>query len=224
MTPALQKLAVEARKRNASKRRALKEQNFIAPKVKTCNKCGNEKSIELFPKNRGMADGYLNSCKECAYARTAEWKDAHPCAPKPPRTTPRMSAAEIRRRSYQKHKAKRLAARKAFRLANIEREKARERRYLQNNRSIVRAKNGRRRAAETRAVPPWLNAIQKAQIQEFYEIAAARTTQTGIKHHVDHEVPLRGVGVHGLHVPWNLQILTEFENCSKHNKIVERRV
>jgi 5-methylcytosine-specific restriction endonuclease McrA len=74
------------------------------------------------------------------------------------------------------------------------------------------------RASKLKATPIWLTAIQKAQVQEFYEIATARTMQTGVRHEVDHVYPLQGKRSRGLHVPWNLQVLTQTENIKKKNK------
>ena len=90
--------------------------------------------------------------------------------------------------------------------------------WQKNNPARKKAIDGARRAAQTGATPHWLTAIQRAQVQEFYEIATARSTQTGVPHEVDHVFPLQGKKSRGLHVPWNLQVLTKSENASKKNK------
>jgi hypothetical protein len=43
--------------------------------------------------------------------------------------------------------------------------------------------------------------------------------ETGVEHHVDHIVPLRGRIVHGLRVHYNLQILPGTENIRKGNRV-----
>jgi len=78
-----------------------------------------------------------------------------------------------------------------------------------------------RTTRKMRARLPWLSAIQLAQIEEFYEIAAARNMQTGVEHHVDHIHALRGKTFSGLHVPWNLQVITAEENLRKGAKFIE---
>jgi hypothetical protein len=91
--------------------------------------------------------------------------------------------------------------------------------YLSNfykaNKERYVAARARRRAAQDFATPAWLTAIDKAMIQEMYDVSEARYIQTGIKHHVDHIVPINGKNVAGMHVPWNLQVITAHENLSK---------
>jgi hypothetical protein len=86
--------------------------------------------------------------------------------------------------------------------------------YKANKERYVAAR-ARRRAAQESATPSWLTAIDKAMIQEMYDVSEARYIQTGIKHHVDHIVPINGKGVAGMHVPWNLQVITAHDNLSK---------
>jgi hypothetical protein len=87
--------------------------------------------------------------------------------------------------------------------------------HYKANKERYIAASARRRAAQDSATPTWLTAIDKAMIQEMYDVSEARYIQTGIKHHVDHIVPINGKGVAGMHVPWNLQVITAHENLSK---------
>ena len=55
------------------------------------------------------------------------------------------------------------------------------------------------------------------ELREVYRKAAEMTAKSGVVYHVDHIVPLKGKEVCGLHVPWNLQVITGEENMSKNN-------
>jgi hypothetical protein len=91
--------------------------------------------------------------------------------------------------------------------------------WAKNNRSKLNERDASRRALGLCAIPKWLTAIQKAQIQEMYDVALAVSMQTGIPHEVDHIHPLQGDTFCGLHVSWNLQVIPKFENRSKGNKL-----
>ena len=77
----------------------------------------------------------------------------------------------------------------------------------------------KRRKDFARRVPQWLTLEQRAQINEFYLEAARLSDLEGQPYHVDHIIPLRGKTVSGLHVPWNLQVLSGAENLSKGHKL-----
>ena len=70
------------------------------------------------------------------------------------------------------------------------------------------------------ATPKWLTAEQKLEIRFHYRMAIALSRATKIPHAVDHIIPLQGEDVCGLHVPWNMQVLTQDENLKKSNKIL----
>jgi hypothetical protein len=84
----------------------------------------------------------------------------------------------------------------------------------------VRADTKSRRRKHREATPKWLTTVQKAAMREIYKIAITMTQTTGEQYVVDHIVPLRSYEVCGLHVPWNLRVITQEENLKKSNKFV----
>lgn len=42
--------------------------------MKKCNKCGEEKEITEFFKDKGFKDGHASICKKCKEAKTYEWR------------------------------------------------------------------------------------------------------------------------------------------------------
>jgi hypothetical protein len=89
--------------------------------------------------------------------------------------------------------------------------------WQKENSDKVCGYSNNRRAAKINRTPPWLTPEHHLQIGGFYLLAKEMEKQLGEKYEVDHIVPLKGKTVSGLHVPWNLKILTKSKNCSKNN-------
>ena len=73
----------------------------------------------------------------------------------------------------------------------------------------------KRRAALLERTPPWLTKKHFNEITSFYEWSDYLNGDT----EVDHIIPLQGANVSGLHVPWNLQVISELENGRKGNRL-----
>ena len=93
--------------------------------------------------------------------------------------------------------------------------------WKRNNVLQVRADTKARRRKHRLATPKWLSRRQKGEIRQLYQIAMTMTQTTGEQYVVDHIVPLRSEFVCGLHVPWNLRVITREENLAKSNQVVD---
>jgi len=89
--------------------------------------------------------------------------------------------------------------------------------WKEANKTQVRADTKARRRKHRQATLPWLSRRQKSEIRHLYQIAITMTQTTGEQYVVDHIYPLRSDVVCGLHVPWNLRVMTQEENLKKSN-------
>jgi 5-methylcytosine-specific restriction endonuclease McrA len=130
---------------------------------------------------------------------------------------PKSEAAKAAGRKYYEQNRELVKARAVSRPAS--RVKKYKDAWKAKNPELVQASANawKRRARE--AAPRWLTPDQKKHIAAIYLQARALTKRTGVKHVVDHIIPLRSEVVCGLHVPWNLQILTHIENSHKSNRL-----
>ena len=71
----------------------------------------------------------------------------------------------------------------------------------------------KRRALQKLSMPKWLSHNQHKEIKIIYKEAALKGLE------VDHIIPINNPVVCGLHVPWNLQLLSRYENASKGNNL-----
>jgi hypothetical protein len=93
--------------------------------------------------------------------------------------------------------------------------------WKKNNNLRVLVDSRIRRRRHRMATPAWLSRKQKTELRQIYEIAITMTKTTGEQYVVDHIIPLRSEIVCGLHVPWNLRVITQEENLKKSNKVVD---
>jgi len=96
---------------------------------------------------------------------------------------------------------------------------AKQRKYYRNNKQYYITKGHLRAKGVRQAKPKWLTEDHLFMIAEIYELRDLRSQLTGVVHHVDHIVPLRGQNCCGLHVPWNLQVIPAQDNLKKSNRL-----
>ena len=94
--------------------------------------------------------------------------------------------------------------------------RARERRAYRNN-PEKHLRITRERTALTISFAAQLPESVRKTIGTFYDCAKRVSACTGIKHHVDHIVPIRG---DGWHVPNNLQVIPERVNIKKGQNVM----
>jgi len=198
--------------------------------TKICTKCKETKTIDLFYKRSDQAGKYTSHCKACkrshdnAHSSLPEIKIKRSEYFKKLRSTPEYKAKEsVYRYKYNSlpkvKEAKKLKQRILRLNPNfVQQERLREVEYAKANPEKFAMKTRNRKIAKLQRTPFWLNPGQKFEMESIYKYCSALRS-IGLDYEVDHIVPLQGKTVFGLHVPWNLQILTASENAKKGNRI-----
>jgi len=132
---------------------------------------------------------------------------------------PKTEAAKAAGKRYYEKNRQAVIARAAARPAEEKRRNRAE--YKDRNVDVVRADTSVRKRRHREATPKWLTPAERLQMRDLYLQARKLTELTRERYVVDHIVPLRGEEVCGLHVPWNLRVITQEENLKKSNKHVD---
>ena len=203
-----------------AERRELENALFLSGK-KTCTKCGEIKGLECFSKHKRMRDGLATNCKSCFKSffkvYRQENKEGLSTKGKIYYQNNKDTKLEYGRVYRQNNKEAKADYNRVYRQENKEALLGYNKSYYQDNRESFYASNAKRRSRKLNATPEWLTEQQDLKIELIYKVAKALEMMDGVKRHVDHIVPLKGKGVRGLHVPWNLQVLTAEQNLSKNN-------
>lgn len=199
---------------------------MMTPKSKICRKCGVEKLLDEFDKNKAGKFGRRSQCKVCmaeyreanrekarGYARRYREENPEKIAEQKRRyyEENREQIAEQKRRYYEENRDQIVEQKRQYNEAN----RGKRQEWVRQNPEKNAANTAKRRAAKLNRTPAWADL---ETIKLFYETRQAISEATGRLFHVDHEIPLQGKTVSGLHVPSNLQIIPAEHNIAKGNR------
>lgn len=177
-------------------------------KGKNCKKCRKYKYLEYFyPKKLGKF-GREASCIACTKQSQLLWRQNNKELKKAMDSAYRIANAE-KVRIYKKSWADR----------NPDKIYQSQKTWRDKNPSKTLEYGIKHRKRRDRLVrqhtPKW---VDQSEILKIYRDCRSMTRKTGIVHHVDHIIPLKGKNVCGLHCPANLQIIPAIDNLRKSNK------
>lgn len=179
--------------------------------AKSCGKCGDSKDESEFFKNVRNSDGYHIYCKSCDYLRKQKYRRLSD----EQRAQKKFIASQKKKQKAKEYRTanrdKCVSATKSWYERNKDYSKDKNKQYRAINKEKIAAQASQRRA-KIRGASMDLDASYKTEIEGLYLFAKL------FGGHVDHIVPLNNNVVCGLHVPWNMQVISPKENMSKQGK------
>jgi hypothetical protein len=172
--------------------------------MKTCSKCGIEKELGEFYKWKAGKDGLQRICKVCDIEQKRNYRETH-------------KESEKLYRQINQHRYK--DSIKNYNKIYQQKNKDYYKKYKKNNKDKTNRNNAIRRSSKIHRTPNWLTKQDYFEIELKYFEASEWTRITGIQFEVDHIIPLQGEFMSGLHVPWNLRVVTQTFNRSRPKNI-----
>lgn len=160
--------------------------------TKECVTCKKELPFTEFSRDRTAKHGFKYNCKCCRASRRKELDLLNP---------------EVlilqRKRTYSINKDKRLLENKQNYIKNKAKHIAKARKYD---------------LSKINRTPTWVSKKDMKKVETLYLLSDRLTRCLQLSFHVDHEIPLRGKRVSGLHIFENLRVIPATTNLQKGNK------
>lgn len=198
--------------------------------MKQCTKCGEQKPHASFSTNAKAKDGLHSWCRSCVNVQRKEKYEKYAVARHKWNLAnkEKLAAIAVSRRLTIEYKLMKSASDKKYREQNAETIKARKQVYYAARPELRRAEYQRNKQGYVARAYARLRKIKcltppdadKIKLIWFYDEAKRLTLFTGVKHEVDHIIP---VSKGGLHHQDNLQVLPWLENRAKGAKLADMR-
>lgn len=207
---------------------------------KKCTKCHIYKEVSFFYARKHSKYGVRADCMECnllmhklkymntsdtVKARSKQWRLINPQKAKESTTKWRCLNIQHVKNTISQWKIDNKDTQSVYNhqyyIDHKDQCREHNRNWKISNPHKVNADTTKRRLSKQNRTPIWLNTNHLLEIEQFYNFARKLSSKTDVVYHVDHIVPLHGKTVCGLHVPWNLQVISAVDNLKKGNKLIQ---